>query len=207
MKSSSIRYILLFLTSLPLQQCKGSFGFIMLSMAERVAIFIDGGNLYRLLKEHNLVPKRHFDHEALAKHLLRRRKLVSQGYYVGIVRDFDGSEKSKKMVESQQKFLAGLESKGFYIERGRIVYDHNIREKGVDVKIAVDLVACAFEDKYDIAVLVSSDTDLIPAVKHVIGMKKTVEYVGFSTKPSIGMTKECSLSNLLLLEDLEKFCS
>ena len=38
----------------------------------------------------------------------------------------------------QQKFLAALENDGFLIERGKIVYDPEIREKGVDVKIAID---------------------------------------------------------------------
>ncbi len=111
------------------------------------------------------------------------------------------------MVEGQQKFLSSIEKGGFSIERGRIVYDHKIREKGVDVKIAVDLVTGAYEDTYDTAVIVSSDTDLIPAIKHVLQKGKKVEYVGFSTRPSLGMSKECSLSVLLLQEDLDKLSS
>jgi len=141
-------------------------------MSERVSIFIDGGNLYRLLKQHGIFPKKRFNYGGLVNFLLRRRNLVSKSYYVGIVRNHDGTEKSQKMVDGQQKFLGKIEAQGFHIERGRIVYDHDIREKGVDVKMAVDLVAGAFEDKYDTAVVVSSDTDLIPAIKHVINMGK-----------------------------------
>jgi hypothetical protein len=41
------------------------------------------------------------------------------------------------------------------------------QEKGIDVLIAVDLVTLAIDDAYDIAVLVSADTDLIPALEYV----------------------------------------
>ncbi len=69
------------------------------------------------------------------------------------------------MVESQQKLLSGLENAGYQIKRGKIVYDNRIREKGVDVQIAIDLVIGAAENHFDTAIIVSSDTDLIPAIK------------------------------------------
>jgi len=40
-------------------------------------------------------------------------------------------------------------------------------EKQTDVNIAVKIVADAAEDKFDKAVIVSADTDLIPAIKTV----------------------------------------
>lgn len=186
---------------------QGQFWSYTLQMSEKVAVFIDGGNLYRLLKQHGIFPGKRFNYSALIGLVLRGRALVSKAYYVGIVRNHDNTAESQKRVDGQQKFLGILEKEGFHIERGRIVYDHDIREKGVDVKMAVDIVSGAFENKYDVAVVVSSDTDLLPAIKHVIAMGKKVEYVGFSARPSIGMTKECSLSVLLLPEDLQKLSS
>ena len=41
------------------------------------------------------------------------------------------------------------------------------REKGVDVKLAIDLVRGSLEGSYDVAVLFSRDTDLLPAVEMV----------------------------------------
>jgi len=41
------------------------------------------------------------------------------------------------------------------------------REKGVDTAIATDLLALAWDGAYDVGVLVSSDADMIPAVRHV----------------------------------------
>jgi uncharacterized LabA/DUF88 family protein len=44
-------------------------------------------------------------------------------------------------------------------------------EKGVDAAIITDLVASAFDDNYDMGVLVSGDADIAPAVKYI--QKKT----------------------------------
>lgn len=49
------------------------------------------------------------------------------------------------------------------------------REKGVDVKIALDLVMMAVEDKYDVAVLVSTDTDLDEAIEEVIDLRNRLK--------------------------------
>lgn len=38
-------------------------------------------------------------------------------------------------------------------------------EKGIDVKLAVDLIHAAMSQRYDALVLFSSDTDLIPAIE------------------------------------------
>src|SRR3989344_7315687 len=172
---------------------------------ERVSIYIDGGNFYRRLKESGVARGIRFNYSALVEFLLRGRQPVSKRYYVGIVRNHDQSELSQQKVEGQQKFLSKLEKEGFEIKRGRIVYDHKIREKGIDVKIAVDVVTDAVDDHYDTAVIVSSDTDLIPAIEYVKSKGKKVEYVGFATQPSLGMAHKSSLSVLLLPEDIQKF--
>lgn len=42
------------------------------------------------------------------------------------------------------------------------------QEKGIDVALAVDFVAMAVRGEYDIGIIVSTDTDLIPALEAVI---------------------------------------
>src|SRR5260370_16502721 len=64
-------------------------------------------------------------------------------------------------------------------------------EKGVDVNIAVDMLVVAYENLADRLYLVSSDTDLIPAVKKAQEKGKTVIYVGFSHKLSAAMVASC----------------
>lgn len=185
---------------------------------ERVKIYIDGGNTYKALfkdcqnsKDNSsvasIVPKKKkFNFSEFASFLASPvRLLCCKSYYVGIVRNYNQTEKSAKMVIGQQKFLAGLETDGFVIERGKIVYDHKIREKGVDVKIAIHLVIDGIEDKYDTAIVVSSDTDLIPAIKYVRSKGKKVEYVGFSNFVSFGMIKECDDQRILGTTELQAF--
>lgn len=175
---------------------------------EKVAIYIDGGNTYQRLKESEM-PEREmrFDYSSFVEHLVGERSLVSKRYYIGIVKNFNNTEKGEKMVKGQQKFLAGLESENFDIKRGRIMYDNNsIREKGVDIKLSVDLVVGAVDDLFDTAIVISSDTDLIPAIKYVIKAKaKKVEYIGFSKNPSFGMIKESTDRRLFSKTDLLKF--
>jgi uncharacterized LabA/DUF88 family protein len=175
---------------------------------ERVAIYIDGNNFYKYLKDKEInFPKGTiFDFNKFADFLARGRKCISKRYYVGIARNLDKSEISERIVSGQQKFLSKIEKCGFIIKRGRVLYDKGeIREKGTDVKIAVDLVVGAVDDHYDTAILVSSDTDLIPAINYIKYRKKKLEYVGFSHAPSLAMQKYADISLLLLPEDIEKF--
>lgn len=184
---------------------------------DKVKIYIDGGNTYSALfrntydKKGNVVSSsilskgQEFNHKDFADFLVANRVCSGKNYYVGIVRDFDQTPKSQKLVSKQQKFLAGLQNDGFNIERGKIVYDHVIREKGVDVKIAIDLVVDGIEDKYDTVILVSSDTDLIPAVKYVQSRGKKVEYIGFSNHTSLAFIKQCDSQRVLGINELKPF--
>lgn len=86
--------------------------------------------------------------------------------------------------------MSKLSNEGFKIKRGKIIYDHSQpREKGTDVKIAVDLIIGAIDNWYDTAILLSSDTDLIPAVQYLKYKKKRIEYIGFSHAPSKALQK------------------
>lgn len=56
-------------------------------------------------------------------------------------------------------------------------------EQGVDTKMAIDLVSLASRDLYDIAVLITDDTDLIPSIQCVQdALDKQVIHLGFDTK-------------------------
>lgn len=176
---------------------------------ERVAIYIDGSNTYNKLRTFGLPEKtKRFSLANFVAYLLGERELVSKRYYVGIVKNHDNSEKGDLLVKGQQKYLEGLRTEDFDVKPGKIMYDgkDRIREKGVDVKLAVDLVIGAADNLYDIAIVVSSDTDLIPAIKYARkGKKKIIEYVGFAGAPSFGLIKECNSQRLFSKEDLLQF--
>ncbi|MDO8472065.1 MAG: NYN domain-containing protein [bacterium] len=179
----------------------------MIKKIERVCIYVDGSNWYNLLKRAKFsIPKdQKVDLNKLADFLSSGRECVSKRYYVGIIRNVDGTAKSAELVKGQQQFLQKITDAGFVVKRGRIAYDKGVlREKGTDVKIAVDIVIGAVDDYYDTVILVSSDTDLIPALQFARYKNKKIEYVGFANAPCFGLQKYADISILLRQKDVDQ---
>lgn len=175
---------------------------------ERVIVLLDGSNFYHRLKDRELNFKNilKFNYKEFAKWLAEKRKIVSCIYYVGLVRKEVGNIKSERLVSDQQRLFAYLKNQGWGIKTGYMMkHDKDYKEKGVDVKLAVDILDFAYQDKYDTTIVVSSDTDLIPAISRVRELKKKVEYIGFAHRPSFGMQRYANMSRLLTKSDLEPF--
>lgn len=175
---------------------------------ERVAVFIDGSNLHYKLKDLGIHNLPYFQYGNFSFWLSKARDLVSKKYYIGVVRANNDDVKGQKLRKNQIRLFNHLASKqcGFFVERGYIMKNDGVyHEKGVDVKMAVDLVVGAYEDLYDTAILISSDTDLIPAIEKVKALGKSVEYVGFSHKPSLGLISRSTESRLLSKDELKQF--
>lgn len=177
---------------------------------ERVVVFIDGSNFYFKLRSpkvgfSNLTE---FNYRGFAKWLALNRKIVYSGYYVGVVRAGQGDARGQKLRREQQRLFSHLTSpkQNFIVQRGYIMSSGGAyHEKGVDVQIAVDLLVGAYENTYDTVILISSDTDLIPAVMKIKSLKKQVEYIGFAHQPSFALQRYASLSRLLIKEELVPF--
>ena len=73
------------------------------------------------------------------------------------------------------------------------------------MQLAIDLLTGAYENIYDTAILISSDTDLIPAIKKVKFLNKNVEYIGFSHQPSFALQRNATLTRLLIKDELKIF--
>ena len=175
---------------------------------DKVAVFIDGSNFYNKLKDLSIRHTANFDYRGLAEWLAHGRDVVYCGYYVGVVRAKPGDVKAEAMKNHQVNLFNNLQSKRqrITVHRGYIMENSGVfHEKGVDVKIAVDLLTGAYEDNYDTAILVSSDTDLIPVIQKVRALGKAVEYIGFAHRPSLGLQKHVSLSRLLIRAEIEPF--
>lgn len=174
-------------------------------MKQRCIVFIDGSNFYFKLKDlglHNLLT---FDFSKFVIFLGRSQRIANSCYYVGRIRQ-DRTAHSQKLFDGQQKLLGLLKKHKVSYSFGYLLKSKGVyREKGVDVQIAVDMLVAAYEDLCDRIVLVSSDTDLAPAIKKTREKGKIVEYIGFSHKPSIAMVSFCSESRLLTKEDLMLF--
>jgi len=171
----------------------------------RCIILIDGSNFYFKLKNLKLHDLLRFDFSGFAKMLAGKGKTVSVTYYVGKIRT-DGTEKTQRLFNNQRKLLAHLKEQNQKYSLGYLMKsDGKYHEKGVDVNIAVDMLVAVYENLCDRIILVSSDTDLLPAVDKAMQKGKIVEYVGFSHRPSLAMVARCKESRLLKKEDLEPF--
>jgi uncharacterized LabA/DUF88 family protein len=172
---------------------------------ERAIILIDSSNFYfklRDLKLHNLLS---FEFSSFARSLIGERKLVSATYYIGKVRT-DGTEKTQHLFNNQRKLLAHLQKHHTRYSLGYLLKVEGLfHEKGVDVQIAVDLLVAAYENLCDPMYLVSSDTDLIPAIQKAQEKGKAVIYVGFSHQISRALVAHCKETQTLTKEALVPF--
>lgn len=73
------------------------------------------------------------------------------------------------------------------------------------MQMAVDILVTAYEKIANHIIVVSSDTDLIPAIRKAQQLGVTVEYVGFSHQKSIALVAECKETRLLKVDDLVKY--
>ena len=213
---------------------------------ERVQIFIDGGNFYHLVLKKFGIGENDFSFDDFVIFLANGREVVPQGkrYYIGTVREQVGDEKSKIAMSRQTRLFTKLKATSWDIktsklrmrtERIRIdnrvenyqelqkkgiteVIIHTKREKGIDVKLATDLIVGAVDDRYDTAIVISSDSDLVPALDWVRMRKsKKIEYIGFSilderdernsTRPLQTMFTHTNIQRVLVEADLRPFIS
>ena len=179
---------------------------------KQVAVFIDGSNFYFKMK--SLVPHKmdliHYRYHDLMKAFLSSDEKISYiGYYIGVVRD-DGkhkhNEKAQTLRRHQQQLFAQLDKQKVEVVRGYLLErDGRFFEKGVDVLLAVDIVTMALEKKYDRAFVVSSDTDLIPAMQKAQSHKKEIIHIGFEHQPSLALIRYATRSRLITQGEAEKF--
>lgn len=174
----------------------------------KIAVFIDGSNFYSKLKELKIKHTSQFNYKGFILTLTKGEKPVYLGYYVGQVRKEKNNPKSELLYANQQKLFAHLQTNipDIKIVRGHIQnYNDIYKEKGVDVRLALDLYSLAITNKYNKAILISSDSDLIPAIRMVQTKNKKIEYIGFSHNTSLALIKECKSKRLLTFDDLRPF--
>ncbi|MDO8650053.1 MAG: NYN domain-containing protein [Candidatus Berkelbacteria bacterium] len=174
-------------------------------MSQRVKIVIDGSNFYFKLKDLKLNKLLSFDFRAFTEFLAGKDKIIDACYYVGRIRQ-DGTKKTEKLFASQQKLIAVLKKSEIRYSFGYLMKTNGrYHEKGVDVQMATDLLASAYEKTCDRVILVSSDTDLSPAINKARSRRMKIEYIGFAHQPSNGMISFCDSYRLLSSDEVSKF--
>jgi len=165
----------------------------------RAMIFIDGSNFYFKMKSLGIKNLRKYNYRHLCEELSGKRKIISVGYYVGVVRAMQNDEKGQKLRINQIRLFNHLRSpkQKVMVHRGYLMKNDGVyHEKGVDVKIATDLLVGAYENLYDDAIVISSDTDFCPVIRDIKERDKieVILYTYFDKKRH----SKFSLSNELI---------
>ena len=150
----------------------------MSDMTDRVMIFIDGSNLYHLLK--SFFNRTDIDIGKFSNRLLEKRRLVRIYYYNARV----GQREEPERYHDQQKFFAGITAIPYCeLRLGRLVYNNwpsaPPYEKGVDILLATDMITHSFKNNYDEAILVAGDNDYVGALQAVKDNGKHAEVALF----------------------------
>lgn len=190
---------------------QGPVRFFINSMS-KIILFIDGENFFHKVEE---IIDKEFKGKGLPKAIdidlkrLFEKPLgnisVSQKIFYAAKLHYhpDTPKKSQELIKVQRKLINNLKRQGFEFimsgnVRGQKVNGKVIfREKGVDVKIAVDLVSFACDGKLKTAILCSSDSDLQPAISELRKRKVEIIYLGFETSPNKGLVYTCNRTILL----------
>jgi len=147
-------------------------------------LLIDGENfkckIGAVLKHHENRPVWHeYNFKDLIGRVLKGIKVERALIYFARVKEHPQTkQKSKMLIEEQRLLKRHLEKQGFevilsgrvrgYMEDGFLGKKVLVfKEKGIDVKLATDLIVGAVDNKYDTAIVVSSDGDLVPAIDWV----------------------------------------
>jgi len=173
----------------------------------KTVLYIDGENLKHYLKEvlikagakEDKIDLENFSFLSLFGKVLKGLKLSEKRFYSAKIRKYEETlKKSEELILKQRILKTNLEKQGFsFIISGnvrpqKIKIDGKtkiiFKEKGVDVKIAVDMVTDACDGNVETVILCSSDSDLQPAVKETRDRKIEIVYVGFEFNPNKGLS-------------------
>lgn len=160
----------------------------------RIRVYIDGGNLYHALEEN--LGRHDLDFKRFCEKLSGPdRQFVRAHYFFAFNEDNEGEMKFREHLKAMHGFLSVHEGRlawrvthhvcpygGRYRRKGRV-------EKGVDTRLVCTLIEHAITDAFDVAVLVSSDSDLIPGVDVVRKVGKHIENAFFPIKPRMKTTE------------------
>jgi len=145
---------------------------------EKVIAYIDGFNLYFGIVEAGFNFCKWLNLKLLVENLLKpNQELIEVKYFTSRVSN--NPDKQKR----QSLYIDALESIGikiiyFNYQDGKVICKRcghiwkSAKEKMTDVNIATSIIIDAYKNKYDIAMLISGDTDLIPPIREVYSIFK-----------------------------------
>jgi uncharacterized LabA/DUF88 family protein len=162
-------------------------------MQNRVAIFIDGSNLYHALRDN--FSRVDLNFTDFTSKLCAGRPLF-RTYYYNVLQD--PSQRPEGFRE-QQEFLDVLKKTPYLeVRLGGMKLSQGVPvEKGIDIMLATDMLHFAWNNLYDVAILVSGDGDFAYALQAAKNMGKHVEVAYFESNISKSMLDVADNRHLL----------
>lgn len=177
---------------------------------KRVIVFIDYTNLYRRIdeirKNEKINPRwpLYFDPRYLSKQLTKDRELTKVMFYCTKPpgKKLQGNKHEVECYHNQMRYIIKINGfSGFETKYGSLKgVPGNYREKGLDTQLSVDMVMMAVNDEYDTAILVSNDTDFVPAIKGIKQLGKNAELLFFKSHPCDELKTLCDVTIKAKLE-------
>ncbi|MEK7182142.1 MAG: NYN domain-containing protein [Patescibacteria group bacterium] len=186
----------------------------------KTVLLIDGENFIK--KAEDSLNKKdiiwhQFDFKGLFNLVLNGYNISKVVFYFAKLKEHkDTKEKSKELIEKQRLLKTHLEKQEFeVIFSGRVRGFQEIgflgkkslifKEKGVDVRIGVDMVSFSCDKLFDQIILGSSDSDLQPAINNVKKRNITVVYLGFEENQNKGISYNSNKTILIRNSEIIKF--
>ncbi|MEO8292704.1 MAG: NYN domain-containing protein [Actinomycetota bacterium] len=180
----------------------------------RTHIFIDGQNLYRDARDafHTKTDPSSFgqvDPRKYAQLIVAKNAANGVACDLQEIRLYTGFPTNEREPKA---YAAHMKQRAFWLRNDVTVFPRPLqypreypkkpqREKGVDVELAVDVVTCGLLDKtYDLAVVASTDTDLVPALTVICRKQRAWG------SPRVQVTIWAPLSKRLRVENWNMWC-
>ncbi len=200
----------------------GNFGcvqgdFTLMTNKIRVNFYIDGFNVYHRLKDYTEkagICYNWLDYKSLLSSLLKEGEELGEIYFFTAISQRHGADS----VVRHNKYVTALEATGVNVVKGYFTKKYrkckvrsctykgfkeypDEEEKETDVKIAVQMLKDAVNDKFDRCFLMSGDNDFGPVLLAIKELRPDKQ-VGLITPPF-----EPGIVDLIKMSGLKKACS
>ena len=140
---------------------------------QRIIVYVDGFNFYYGLK--NLRWKKYYWLDIVKffeSFMMPQQELVAVKYFSARPLDFEKSKRQDTFFQANQENTKFKLILGKYLKKEIECFKchnmiHTFEEKESDVRIATQVVADAYQKNCDLSIIVSADSDLIPAIELV----------------------------------------
>jgi len=146
-------------------------------LQQRVIVYVDGFNFYYGLKNYKWEKYYWLDMVNFFERFMRpNQELIAVKYFSAKTSDIEKSKRQDSFFQANKQNIKFKLILGRFLKKEIECFKcHNIintfEEKETDVRISTQIVADAYQKNCDIAIIVSADSDLIPAIELALEAK------------------------------------